>query len=172
MSHDFTYYGTRKVRLVKDGFETLIVNQPIPAPWYQIPPLDFVTENVVPGEIRDERIITYQMRPLQLQSKEQLLQKGEALRRASLGLPQNSNVVPAGATSIGPQNYPGLRNGPEVIATPPGYAAPGGASTLPPPADTPQWIYPSQSRTAPPPGVIAPTQPASPVAPGTIAPLR
>jgi hypothetical protein len=26
---DFTYYGTREVRLVKPGFETLTVNQPI-----------------------------------------------------------------------------------------------------------------------------------------------
>ena len=32
----FIYYGTREIRLVKPGYETLTVNQPIPAPWYQI----------------------------------------------------------------------------------------------------------------------------------------
>ena len=50
-SVDFTYYGTREIRLVKPGFETLTVNQPIPTPWYQIPPIDFVSENLVPTQI-------------------------------------------------------------------------------------------------------------------------
>src|SRR5580704_15408296 len=49
----FIYYGTRKIRLVKDGYETLVINQPIPAPWYEYFPADFVAENVVPGHIRD-----------------------------------------------------------------------------------------------------------------------
>ena len=43
-SVDFTYYGTREVRLIKPGFETLTVNQPIPTPWYEYVPLDFVSE--------------------------------------------------------------------------------------------------------------------------------
>src|SRR5690242_5982716 len=34
-SVDFTYYGTREIRLIKPGFETLTVNQPFPAPWYE-----------------------------------------------------------------------------------------------------------------------------------------
>jgi hypothetical protein len=33
VSHDFVYYGTRKIRLVKDGYETLTVYQPMPTPW-------------------------------------------------------------------------------------------------------------------------------------------
>jgi len=57
VSHDFVYYGTRKIRLVKDGYETLTVRQPIPAPWYEYFPLDFVSENLIPWEIRDERVI-------------------------------------------------------------------------------------------------------------------
>src|SRR5262245_62187583 len=38
----FVYYGTREIKLVKPGFETLTVKQPIPAPWYQYPGIDFV----------------------------------------------------------------------------------------------------------------------------------
>ena len=45
-STEFTYYATRQIRLVKDGYETLTVSQPIPPPWYQIPPFDFVAENL------------------------------------------------------------------------------------------------------------------------------
>ena len=56
VSHDFIYYGTRKIRLVKDGYETLTVRQPFPIPWYEIFPLDFVTENLIPWEVRDERV--------------------------------------------------------------------------------------------------------------------
>ena len=37
---NFTYYGTREIRLVKPGYETLTINQPIPAPWYQLPPIE------------------------------------------------------------------------------------------------------------------------------------
>ena len=40
---DFTYYGTREIRLVKPGFETLTVNQPIPTPWYETPGVDFIS---------------------------------------------------------------------------------------------------------------------------------
>jgi hypothetical protein len=132
VSHDFTYYGTRKIRLVKDGYETLIVNQPIPAPWYQIPPLDFVSENLVPGEIRDERVVTYEMTPLQLQSKEQILQKANALRSASLGRPMTTPINNSGGPNL-PSN-----SGVETIPTPPRP----GAETLPPPANQPQWQYP------------------------------
>ncbi len=45
VSTEFTYYGTRKIRLVKDQFETMTTYHTFAAPWYQLPPLDFVTEN-------------------------------------------------------------------------------------------------------------------------------
>ena len=62
VSTDFIYYGTRKIRLVKDGYETLTVRQPFPIPWYEIFPLDFVTENLWPWEIRDERVVDLAMK--------------------------------------------------------------------------------------------------------------
>lgn len=59
----FTYYGTRKFRIVKDGYETINVTQPFPAPWFEIPPLDFISENLVPQEIRDERVVEFDLSP-------------------------------------------------------------------------------------------------------------
>jgi hypothetical protein len=100
VSTDFIYYGTRKVRLVKSGYETLTVLQPIPAPWYQYPGLDFVSENVVPGEIRDERTVDYQLQPQMVVPNVQLLERGENLRHgaaAAQPLP-----APPAAPSIGP----------------------------------------------------------------------
>src|SRR6478672_6424264 len=53
----YTYYGTRKITAIKDGFETVTVYERMNPPWYEIPPIDFVSETVWPGEIRDERAV-------------------------------------------------------------------------------------------------------------------
>jgi len=83
VAHDFTYYGTRKIRLVRDGYETLTVMQSIPTPWYQIPPLDFFSENVIPTEIRDHRTLSYQLTPQMIVPTEELLRHAENLRRGN-----------------------------------------------------------------------------------------
>jgi len=80
---DFVYYGTRKIRLVKDGYETLTVLQPIPSPWYEVSPIDFVSENLVPNEIRDVRAVDYQLTPQVIVPSQQLLGRAEELRRSN-----------------------------------------------------------------------------------------
>lgn len=82
-SVEYIYYGTREIKLIKDGYETLTVMQWIPPAWYQIPPLDFVSENIVPTEIRDERTYTYQLVPARIVPANQLLGRAENLRRAT-----------------------------------------------------------------------------------------
>ena len=97
VSHDFVYYGTRKIRLVKDGYETLTVRQPFPLPWYQICPLDFVTENLGPWEIRDERVVDLAMQPAGAVAPESVVTRAEQVRRAAGSLPpvaQPVSVVP------------------------------------------------------------------------------
>jgi hypothetical protein len=81
VAHHFNYYGTRKIRLVKDGFETRVVMQRIRAPWYEIPPLDLASENLVPGELRDTRTLCYQLTPQTLVPPERLISRAESLRR-------------------------------------------------------------------------------------------
>src|SRR2546423_9240961 len=48
-SASYVYYGTRKITLVKDGYRTETVYQKFYPPWYQLPPLDFATENLLPN---------------------------------------------------------------------------------------------------------------------------
>jgi hypothetical protein len=131
VSTDFVYYGTRKVRIVKSGFETLTVMQPIPAPWYQYPVLDFVTENLVPGEIRDERVVEYQLQPQTIVPNPQLLERGENLRQVSAG--------PSAAAAAGAP-VPGLPAAAPTIGQPP-IARPGPPSS-PPPATRPGSPFP------------------------------
>jgi hypothetical protein len=87
VSTDFIYYGTRKIRLVKDGFETLTVRQPFPMPWYQVFPLDFVTENLWPAEIRDERVVDLAMVPAASTPPDQVVARAEQARVAAGSLP-------------------------------------------------------------------------------------
>jgi hypothetical protein len=125
ISTSFTYYGTRKFRLVKDGYETLTVMQSIPTPWYQYVPLDFVAENLVPGQIRDQRTLDFQMKPQMVVPTDQLLSRAETLRR---GVHATSAVaVPPGAA--GPaMPAPVAPPGAEVIPAPQGI----GGQPVPP----------------------------------------
>src|SRR5947209_4144177 len=76
----FTYYGKYRFRIVKDGFETLDVEQRVRAPWYELPGLDFISENLVPWTIRDVRYFRYTLSPAQVRAPEDLLREGELLR--------------------------------------------------------------------------------------------
>jgi hypothetical protein len=60
----FIYYGTYHFTFIRDNYETLQVDQKVPAPWYQWLGIDFFTENLYPGKFRDIRCFTYAMQPL------------------------------------------------------------------------------------------------------------
>jgi hypothetical protein len=143
----FTYYGTREIRLVKPGYETLTVNQPIPAPWYQIPPVDFISENLLPNEIQDFRTVSWNLSPQLIKPADQLIAAGEQLRAAT----QQGAVTPADA--VLPWATP--LTAPPTIATPgatppPGPLLPG--TTLAPEAVPPGVIVPPSSGS----GVLPP----------------
>jgi hypothetical protein len=80
-SVSYIYYGTRQVTLVKDGYESRTVLQELPAPWYEYFPIEFVTENFIPWELRDERTVEYKLLPQALTPASQLLGRGEELRQ-------------------------------------------------------------------------------------------
>jgi hypothetical protein len=90
VSTAYTYYGTRKIQLIKDGYETLTVKQRFRTPWYEVPPLDFVSENLWPREVRDERELDFQLVPQQIVPTEKLLERAESLR----GNAQRGYVTP------------------------------------------------------------------------------
>lgn len=121
VSTTYLRYGKRKFRLVKDGYETLTTIQPVPAPWYQIPPLDFISENLVPGEIKDQRTLNFNLQPQVNVETSELKTRAEELRARTrstrspmatpgpvyppppdFALPQNSPVQ-----GVPPNNAPG-----------------------------------------------------------------
>ncbi len=76
----FTYYGKYRFRLVKDGYQTKIVEEQVKAPWYEWPLLDFVSENVIPWTIRDIRRFHYTLDPVESVSPANVRSDGEILR--------------------------------------------------------------------------------------------
>lgn len=132
----FTYYGTREIRLVKAGYETLTIKQPIPAPWYQIPPLDFASENLVPGTIQDFRTVTYTMTPQVIVPPQHLIARAEQLRSAT----QQGAAIPAG--SVGPLGA--------AAPMAPSMTSPGVGLPSAPPTWSPEPVTP---------GILVPTAP-------------
>jgi len=125
VSNDFVYYGTRKIRLVKDGYETLTVRQPFPIPWYEVFPLDFVTENIWPWEIRDERVVDLAMTVAASTPPESVVARAEQARLAAGSLPAPP-PLPMAPQPVVPRPIP---------APPPQMLPPSaGGLTLPPPS--------------------------------------
>ena len=134
VSVSYIYYGTRKIRLIKDGYETMTVYQPMPTPWYEWFGVDFFSENVWPGKIRDERSFNYQLSPIVMVPNDQLVARAEQLRAA------NRSAVAAEAP---------------VMAAPP-VGVPPATSTLPPPTLPPAVLPPPTTGATVSPGVAAP----------------
>ena len=96
-STGYVYYGTRKVTVIKDGYKTETLYHKFSAPWYQFPPLDFITENLLPREIRDERIVDVTLAPQEVVPEAALRARAEGLRRDAKGR-QYIPIIPAAAT--------------------------------------------------------------------------
>jgi hypothetical protein len=97
-SASFVYYGTRKITVMKEGYRTETLFQKIYPPWYEIPPLDFVSENVVGREIRDERIVDVQLVPEEILPQQKLMERAQSLRdgsRAGAVTPLTIRAAPA-----------------------------------------------------------------------------
>jgi hypothetical protein len=84
---EFIYYGKYDITLVKEGFETLKVKEPISTPWYEYPVVDFFSENIYPGQITDIRPLHYDLEPVIQPNLDQLKGEAEELRKRGLALP-------------------------------------------------------------------------------------
>ena len=126
-SASFVYYGTRKLTVIKDGYKTETAWQTFNPPWYQIPPLDFVTENLLITEIRDERFVDVQLLPEEIVPEQTLLDRARALRGSS----QAGAITPLLSLPPGAATLP-IRE-PDPPLSLPGEGLPGGEPLPSPP---------------------------------------
>ena len=80
LSVPFTYSGTREIKLEKDGYQTIQVQQQVKPTWYETFPISFFTENFWPRELRDERVMDFQMEPKTQVQESLLLDRANELR--------------------------------------------------------------------------------------------
>ena len=93
----FLYYGKYEFKIVKEGYETTAELKRIAAPWYEIPPLDFITDIFLPYRIRDVRRIHYVL-PERVAVREfDVLERARFLqtRAESIGAPSVDGSLPA-----------------------------------------------------------------------------
>lgn len=83
-SIDYTYYGTREITLTKDGYKTLTTPIKLSTPWYQVFPLEFVTDNFALTKINDRREVTYALTRENLEPTQNVESRADNLRSEAL----------------------------------------------------------------------------------------
>jgi hypothetical protein len=102
VTRPFTYYGDTVFTIIRDGYQTLKVRQPIRAPWYQYFPLDFIAENLIPWTLHDNHVWIYNLQPVQVEPPEAVYNRAEQLRQQghAVGVPPTA-LLPPGAVPPG-----------------------------------------------------------------------
>jgi hypothetical protein len=139
----FTYYGNYHFTLVKPGYATLQVDQKVPAPWYEYPPMEILSEIFWPFHIEDVRRFTYRMEPIMTANPDTILQRGATMRERGQTLqPPDWHQPPAAQAAPAPravQPAP-VPPGAQPLLAPPGVQpgpVPPPAATMPPIAAAP-----------------------------------
>jgi len=83
-SIDYTYYGTREITLQRAGYKTLTTQVKLATPWYQIFPLEFITDNLALTKINDRRDVIYSLTPETLEPRGYLEDRANSLRSEAL----------------------------------------------------------------------------------------
>ena len=132
-STNFTHYGKREFRVVKQGYETKTELISVPAPWYQWIGFDFVSEVLLPGKLTDHKDYEFDLQPEKIVPNSEIVIRAEEFRQTAHadGLP----LIGGSAVVLPPDPVP-----PAV--------PPAGASLYPVPAFAP--IVPNETFLAPP----------------------
>lgn len=81
----FTWYGTYRVRLEKEGYTTLTLLERIRAPWFQWVPIDLAFDTVVPGTHHDDHLIgPYRLEPVVVPPSEDVLSRARQVRQDAI----------------------------------------------------------------------------------------
>jgi len=83
VSLSYTWYGERKVQLLKDGYETRTQMVKLGAPWYQVFPFEFFSDNFLLHHKEDRRQVHIRMQPRQRDSAQNLLNRARSLRSSA-----------------------------------------------------------------------------------------
>ncbi len=80
---EFNWYGDYKVRISKEGYETLNTHRELKGPLHDAPILDFFAEVLWPGRILDEYEWTFNLSPYQPPQREELIRAGHQMKQTA-----------------------------------------------------------------------------------------
>jgi len=82
----FLWYGDYEILLRKQGYHTLRTHYRVDPPWFQLPPIDLVTETMVPGTLHDDHVLpTYELEPAEIIEPQDVVQRALDMRSRALG---------------------------------------------------------------------------------------
>jgi len=87
----FNWYGDYKVRISKEGYETLKTHRKLKGPWYDKFPFDFFAQILNPKRIVNSYEWTFTLAPKQWPTREELIKNAEELKTQL----HNGNETPA-----------------------------------------------------------------------------
>jgi hypothetical protein len=80
LSVPYTYSGTRDIKLERDGYKTIKVQQRLDPTWYERFPISLISENFAGREIRDERLLDFVLEPKVQVPENRLLERANDMR--------------------------------------------------------------------------------------------
>jgi hypothetical protein len=85
----YTWYGTRTLVLELRGFNLVREDVVLSPPWWQIIPLDFVTDVIIPMTLTDRLSVSYTLEqaPVSPEEVHAVLERAEELRKKALSPP-------------------------------------------------------------------------------------
>ena len=90
----FTHYGTYRIELRKEKFQTLVKEEPINPGYYGYDPAAFVADNLVPARLNDEVYLHYVMAASQDKSERvTLLDRAEGARAGNIIHPKTGEEL-------------------------------------------------------------------------------
>ena len=82
----YTWYGTRVLVLELRGYSLVRKEIVLNPPWWQLVPIDFITDVIIPMKLRDRLSVSYTLDPAPVSPEEvdAVLERAEELRKRSL----------------------------------------------------------------------------------------
>lgn len=81
LKYKFDFYGTREIIIRKSGYETLRFNIKIKPPFYEIIPLDFAVENLLPAKVKVGEKIIIKLKEKTGEDRREIIEKAQIFRK-------------------------------------------------------------------------------------------
>lgn len=82
----FLWYGDYDIILRKPGYQTLKTHCTIKRPWYEVPPIDFVAETLVPTVLQDNHVLpAFALAPVETPAVSDVVERASELREQTTG---------------------------------------------------------------------------------------